>query len=132
MDPGEVLMQLVYIAVFGALGCLARFLVSGWVYALMGRGLPYGTLAVNVLGSLLLGFIMEGGLRSSLLPVDVRMGITTGFMGGFTTFSTFSYETVRLLEDGSFLAAGVNILLNVLVCVIFAGIGIFLARHAFN
>lgn len=122
-------MQLIYIAVFGAMGCLSRYFVSGWTYALVGRGLPFGTLAVNVLGSLLLGLVMEGGLRSALLPADVRMGITTGFMGGFTTFSTFSYETMRLLEDGSMLAAGANILLNVLVCVIFAGLGIFLARQ---
>jgi CrcB protein len=122
-------MQLIYIAVFGAMGCLSRYFVSGWTYALAGRGLPYGTLAVNVLGSLLLGLIMEGGLRSALLPADVRMGITTGFMGGFTTFSTFSYETMRLLEDGSMFAAGANILLNVLVCVTFAGLGIFLARQ---
>jgi CrcB protein len=57
------------------------------------------------------------------------MGITTGFMGGFTTFSTFSYETVRLLEDGSMIAAGANILLNVTVSVVFAGLGIFLARQ---
>jgi CrcB protein len=125
-------MQLIYIALFGALGCLLRFFVSGWVYALIGRGLPYGTLAVNVIGSLLLGLIMEGGLRSALLPADVRMGITTGLMGGFTTFSTFSYETIRLLEDGSFLAAGANILLNVLVCILFAGLGIFLARHLYT
>jgi CrcB protein len=122
-------MQLVYIAGFGALGCLSRFFVSGWVYALVGRGLPYGTLAVNVVGSLLLGLVMEGSLRSALLPPDLRMGITTGFMGGFTTFSTFSYETMRLLEEGSFVAAGANILLNVLVCVVFAGLGIFLARQ---
>lgn len=122
-------MQLFYIAGFGALGCLSRYLVSGWVYALAGRGLPYGTLAVNIVGSLLLGLIMEGGLRSALLPADLRMGITTGFMGGFTTFSTFSYETVRLLEDGSFVAAGANIVLNVLICVLFAGLGILLARQ---
>ncbi len=122
-------MQMVYIGVFGACGCLSRYLVSGWVYALVGRGLPYGTLAVNIFGSLLLGLIMEGGLRSALLPAEVRMGITTGFMGGFTTFSTFSYETVRLLEDGSFVAAGANIVLNVLVCVLFAGLGIMLARQ---
>jgi CrcB protein len=122
-------MQLVYIASFGAIGCLSRFLVSGWVYALLGKGLPYGTLAVNVIGSLLLGLLMEGGLRSAMLPVDLRMGITTGFMGGFTTFSTFSYETVRLLEDGSMLAAGANMLLNVCISVVFAGLGIFLARQ---
>lgn len=118
-------MHLVYIAIFGALGCLSRFMVSGWVYALIGRALPYGTLAVNIIGSLLLGLLMEGGLRSAALPADVRMGITTGFMGGFTTFSTFSYETVRLLEDGSMVAAGANILLNVTVSVVFAGLGIF-------
>ncbi|MEZ4600900.1 MAG: fluoride efflux transporter CrcB [Syntrophotaleaceae bacterium] len=122
-------MQLTYIAVFGALGCLSRYFVSGWVYTLAGRGLPYGTLAVNVAGSLLLGLVMEGGLRSALLPADIRMGITTGFMGGFTTFSTFSFETVRLLEEGSLLAAGANILLNVIVCIVFAGIGIHLARQ---
>jgi CrcB protein len=57
------------------------------------------------------------------------MGLTVGFMGGFTTFSTFSYETIRLMEDGSFLQAGANVLLNVLVCLVFAGIGIFLARQ---
>ncbi|OEU59872.1 MAG: camphor resistance protein CrcB [Desulfuromonadales bacterium C00003094] len=122
-------MHLLYIAVFGSLGCLSRFLVSGWVYALIGKGLPYGTLAVNAIGSLFLGLIMEGGLRSALLPADLRMGIAAGFMGGFTTFSTFSYETLRLLEDGSLIAAGVNVLLNVLLSVAFAGFGIFLARQ---
>lgn len=122
-------MQLIYIAVFGALGCLSRYFVSGWVYDLIGRGLPYGTLAVNAIGSLLLSLLMEGGLRSAMLPVEVRMGIATGFMGGFTTFSTFSYETMRLLEDGSFLAAGANILLNVIVCVTLAGLGVYLARQ---
>ena len=122
-------MQLVYIAIFGALGCLSRYFVSGWTYSLAGRGLPYGTLAVNVAGSFLLGLIMEGSLRSTLLSPEVRMGITVGFLGGFTTFSTFSYETFRLLEEGSLWQAGANILLNVAVCLIFAGLGIHLARQ---
>jgi len=122
-------MQMVYISVFGALGCLSRYLVSGWVYQLAGRGLPYGTLAVNVVGSLLLGLIMEGSLRSTLMSPELRIGLTVGFMGGFTTFSTFSYETIRLLEDGSYLQAGGNILLNVTVCLAFAALGIFLARQ---
>jgi len=122
-------MQLFYIGVFGALGCLARYFVSGWTYGLLGRGLPYGTLAVNVFGSFLLGLIMEGSLRSSLLSPEVRMGLTVGFMGGFTTFSTFSFETCRLLEEGSLLQAGVNVLLNVVVCIVFAALGIFLARQ---
>ena len=122
-------MQLFYIGLFGALGCLSRYFVSGWTYLLTGRGLPYGTLAVNVIGSFLLGLIMEGSLRSTLLSPAVRMGITTGFMGGFTTFSTFSYETMRLIEEGSLIQAGANILLNITVCLLFAAIGIFVARQ---
>ena len=122
-------MQLVYIGLFGACGCLARYFVSGWVYALAGRGLPWGTMAVNIVGSFLLGLVMEGSLRSTLLSPEVRMGITTGFMGGFTTFSTFSYETVRLLEEGSLWQAGANVLLNVVVCLTFAAVGIFVARQ---
>jgi fluoride exporter len=122
-------MQLFYIGLFGALGCLSRYFISGWTYFLTGRSLPYGTLAVNVIGSFLLGLIMEGSLRSTLLSPEVRMGITTGFMGGFTTFSTFSYETVRLLEEGSLFQAGANILLNIVVCLLFAALGIVAARQ---
>ncbi len=122
-------MQLVYIGIFGALGCLSRYLVSGWTYSLVGRGLPYGTLAVNIVGSFLLGLVMEGSLRSTLLSAEMRMGITVGFMGGFTTFSTFSYETFRMLEEGSLWQAGANILLNVIICVVFAALGIALARQ---
>lgn len=122
-------MQILYIAFFGACGCVSRYLFSGWVYHWLGRGLPWGTLAVNVLGSFLLGFLMEWGLRSTMLSPEVRMGIATGFMGGFTTFSTFSYETVRLLEEGSLLQAGANVLLNVVVCAVCAMLGIYLARQ---
>ncbi|MBE0597085.1 MAG: fluoride efflux transporter CrcB, partial [Desulfuromonadales bacterium] len=116
-------------ALFGAMGCLARYLVSGWTHELLGRGFPWGTLLVNVAGSFLLGLLMEGSLRSTLLTAELRMGLTVGFFGGFTTFSTFSYETVRLLEEGSFLHAGANALLNVLVCICFAAFGILLARQ---
>lgn len=122
-------MKIFYLGIFGGMGCVARYMVSGWVYSLAGKALPYGTLAVNVIGSLLLGLIMEGSLRSTLLSPELRFGITVGFMGGFTTFSTFSYETVRLLEEGSMVAAGANILLNVTVCIAAALIGIYLARQ---
>ena len=122
-------MQILYIGLFGALGCISRYLVSGWTYSLLGRSLPYGTLAVNVIGSFLLGLLMEGSLRSTLLSPEVRLGITVGFMGGFTTFSTFSFETMRLIEEGSFLHAGANIVLNVVVCILFAALGIYLARQ---
>ena len=122
-------MQLLYIGIFGGLGCVARYLLSGWTYALAGRGLPYGTLAVNVVGSFLLGLLMTFGLRSTLFSPELRIGITVGFLGGFTTFSTFSYETMRLLEEGSLWQAGANIVLNVVICLLFAMLGMALARQ---
>ena len=122
-------MQLLYIGIFGGAGCIARFLLSGWTYTLLGRGLPYGTLLVNVLGSFLLGLLMVFGLRSTLFSPELRIGLTVGFMGGFTTFSTFSYETLKLLEEGSLWQAGANIVLNVLVCLLFAMLGMQLARQ---
>lgn len=122
-------MQILYIGIFGALGCIARYLVSGWTYNLVGKDLPYGTLAVNLIGSFLLGLLMTTSLRSTLLTPELRMGLAVGFMGGFTTFSTFSFETMRLIEEGSFAAAGLNVLLNVLVCLTAAGLGIYLARQ---
>jgi CrcB protein len=72
---------------------------------------------------------MEGSLRSTLLSQELRLGLAVGFMGGFTTFSTFSYETIRLFEEGSFGSAGLNILLNVLACLAAALLGIYVARQ---
>jgi CrcB protein len=122
-------MQLLYIGIFGGLGCVARYLTSGWVYQLAGRNLPYGTLFVNVVGSFLLALLMVLGLRSAIFSPEIRIGLAVGFMGGFTTFSTFSYETLRLLEDGSFWQAGVNILLNIVLCLFFAVLGALVARQ---
>ncbi len=117
------------IAGFGALGCVARYLLSGWVYSLFGRGFPYGTLAVNVVGAFIIGLIMEIGMRSTLIPASLRTGLTVGFLGGLTTFSTFSYETFRLLEDGEFLIASTNVLASVLTCLLFTWLGIIAARY---
>lgn len=122
-------MQILYIGLFGAFGCISRYVMSGWVLGVAGGGFPYGTLAVNLVGSFLLGLIMEGSQHSTLFSPEVRLGLTVGLLGGFTTFSTFSYETVRLLEDGSFGWAGANILLNVTVCLSAAALGIFVARQ---
>jgi len=122
-------MQLLYIGICGGLGCVARYLLSGWTYQLLGRGLPYGTLLVNVLGSFLLAALMVFGLRSALISPELRLGLTVGFLGGFTTFSTFSYETWRLIEEGSFWQAGITVLLNVLACLILVGLGIYVARQ---
>lgn len=113
----------------GALGCLSRYYLSGWVYGILGRSFPYGTFAVNILGAFIIGLLMEFGIRSALIPPTLRVGLTVGFMGGLTTFSTFSYETFRLLEDGEYLIASANVVLSVLVCLLFTWVGIIAARH---
>lgn len=121
-------MTIVFIAVFGALGCLFRYFLSGWVYGLLGRGFPYGTYAVNVVGAFLIGFIMELGLRSTVIPAALRTGLAIGFLGGLTTFSSFSYETLKLLEEGEVFYAGVNVLASVATCVFLTWVGIVAAK----
>ena len=122
-------MQTVYVGIFGALGCLARNFFSSWVHSVAAAPIPYGTLAVNVLGSLAIGLLMGGDLHHPLLGGNLRIGLAVGFLGGFTTFSTFSYETVRLLENGSLGAALCNVLLNVVLCLLGAWAGIVIARQ---
>jgi CrcB protein len=117
------------IAGFGALGCLARYYLSGWLHGYLGRGFPYGTLAVNIIGAFFIGLMAEYCLRSTLIPENLRLGLTIGLMGGLTTFSTFSYETLKLLEDGQLFTACVNVLASVVVCLMFTGLGIIVARH---
>lgn len=118
-----------YIALFGALGCLARYFLSGLVHDHLGASMPYGTLAVNAIGAFLIGLVMEFGLRTTQISPDLRIGLTIGFLGGFTTFSTFSYETFRLLEGAQFLPAALNVLVSVVACLAFTYLGIETARH---
>ncbi len=116
------------IAMFCAAGGVARYYLSGWVHSLLGWGFPYGTFAVNVVGAYFIGLIMELSLRGAVLPGMLRLGLTAGFMGGLTTFSTFSYETFKLLEDGRFFVAFANILASVAVCLLLTWLGILTAR----
>jgi CrcB protein len=116
------------IALFCAGGGLTRYYLSGWVYSLLGQAFPYGTLAVNVIGAYFIGVIMELGLASTAISDTLRIGLTVGFMGGLTTFSTFSYETFKLLEDGQFLVAFANVLASVAVCLLFTWLGIVTIR----
>mgnify|MGYP001601278175 CR=1 FL=1 len=116
------------IALFCAGGGLTRYYLSGWVHSLLGWAFPYGTLAVNVIGAYFIGLIMELGLCNAAIPGTLRIGLTAGFMGGLTTFSTFSYETFKLLQDGQFLMAFANILASVAVCLLFTWLGIITVR----
>jgi len=122
------MLEVLFIAGFGAFGCVTRFYLSGWVYSWTGRGFPYGTFAVNIIGAFFIGLVMEFSLTSTLISQNLRIGLTIGFMGGLTTFSTFSYETFKLIEDGEFMVALSNVLLSVAVCVLFTWLGIHAAR----
>lgn len=116
------------IGLFCAGGGVSRYYLSLWLYSLFGRAFPYGTLAVNVIGAYLIGLIMELALRSTTLSDTLRLGLTVGFLGGLTTFSTFSYETFKLLEDGQFFLAAVNVLVSVLLCLLCTWLGIVTIR----
>lgn len=98
-------MTLLYIAVGGAGGALARYALAGWIQDRAGFGFPWGTLVVNVLGCLLIGFAMRY-LEALRVGPEVRALVAVGVLGGFTTFSTFGYETVALMEDGAWGRAG--------------------------
>ena len=116
------------IALLCAGGGLTRYYLSGWVYSQLGKAFPYGTFAVNIIGAYFIGVIMELGLASTMIPDTLRIGLTVGFMGGLTTFSTFSYETFKLLEDGQFLVAFANVLASVAVCLVCTWLGIVTIR----
>ena len=103
-------MQVLYIAIAGALGAVSRFLLSGVTYRLLGSGFPYGTLCVNVIGSLLIGFIMQVGLSTDIIPQQLRIAMTVGFLGAFTTFSSIIVDTADLIRNAHWLAVHVNLL----------------------
>lgn len=121
--------QTLAIAAGGALGALLRFWSSNWVYSLLGRGFPYGTLAVNLLGSLTMGFCFVWLVERSTLGPEWRALVMVGFLGAFTTFSTFSIETMSLLEGGAMLKALLNIVLSVVLCVMAAWLGLAVGRQ---
>ncbi len=123
------MQQLIFIAAGGAIGAIMRFGVSNGVHALFGRGFPYGTLTVNVLGSLLIGFGYITLLERLSLGPEWRAFIIIGILGAFTTFSTFSLETFNLIESGEMIKAAANILLSVTICLLAAWIGILIARQ---
>jgi CrcB protein len=123
-----MLGQLACIGLGGALGSIARHLLGGVVQERLGAGFPYGTLVVNVLGSCALAFVMAVATKSDAIGPNLRLALTTGVMGGFTTYSTYSYETMRLLQAGSFAVAGLYVVVTVLGCLVAAYGGHALGR----
>lgn len=122
-------LQLLAIALGGAVGAILRFGVSSGVYQWLGRGFPWGTLAVNVIGSLAMGFLTAMLVERLNVGPELRAAVLTGGLGAFTTFSTFSIETLSLIEQGDVFKAGANMLVSVLVCVSVCWLGLLLGRQ---
>ena len=120
---------LVFIAVGGAIGAVLRYGASMGVYSLLGRGFPYGTLFVNVVGSLLIGVLSVVLLERFDVAPEWRAAVLVGVLGSFTTFSTFSIETLTLLEQGDVVRATANVVLSVLICLIAVWFGVSLGRQ---
>jgi len=112
----------------GAVGTGARYLLGGVVAGLLGPEFPYGTLLINVLGSLLIGIVQQVGLTSLMIPDTLRLVLAVGVMGGFTTYSSFSYETVKLVETGSWGAAAAYVVLTTGLCLGCCVVGISVGR----
>ena len=115
--------QVLAIAAGGAAGSVLRYWTSLGVHHLFGRGFPYGTLAVNMLGSLVIGVLYVLLVERSSLGAEWRAVLITGFLGGFTTFSTFSLETALLLQQAEHFKAVLNIALSVAVCLVATLVG---------
>ena len=124
--------QIIAIALGGACGAVVRFLVSAGLYQWLGRGFPYGTLVVNVVGSFLIGLLTEALILQRIaITLEYRAAILVGFIGAFTTFSTFSLETIYLLEEGSLNKAALNIVVSVVGCLLAVWIGLLCGRTLF-
>ena len=117
------------IGFFGVLGCWARYAQANLVQLVYGRDFPYATLTINIMGSFLMGFIFVETLERLTLPPWARTGVLTGFLGGYTTFSTFEMETLLLTEGGEMAKAALYVVLSVGLGFLAAFGGAYIARN---
>ena len=121
-------MNFLLVFLGGGIGASFRYGMQGAVYRLTGAGFPYGTLAVNILGSFLIGVLMTAAEERLVINPSLRVFLTIGILGGFTTFSSFSYETLALLRDGSYGVGLLNVVFSVVLCLGGTWVGIVLGK----
>jgi fluoride exporter len=119
--------EVLWVGLGGFVGANARYLLGGWIAARLGAEFPYGTFVINITGSFVLGLIM-GTLEGHVLSPAVRLGAAIGFVGAYTTFSTWTYETLRLLESGSLWLAATNVFGSLVVGMLGALAGLAAGR----
>jgi fluoride exporter len=122
------LTRFLLVGVGGALGSMARYWVGGWAPRLLGQAFPYGTLIVNVLGSFLISVVMTVALNTEIISPNARIFLTTGIMGGFTTYSSFNYETLALSQQSLWMTASLNVGVTGVGCLLAGALGIVLGR----
>lgn len=120
--------HLLIIAIGGGIGSVSRYLTSQWLAQRLGAFFPYGTLAVNIIGCFIIGLFMTIATEKFVVNPLWRLLITVGFLGGLTTFSSFSYETMKLLEDAEYWLALSNVALNCLIGFSATWVGMMVAR----
>lgn len=122
-------MQLIFITIGSAVGGVSRYCLSSAIYAMLGSRFPYGTLGVNVLGCLLIGFLYVLMIERASVGVEYRGALIIGFLGSFTTFSAFSLDTLSLFEAKRQLAAIANVVLSCVLCLLACWLGLTIGRN---
>lgn len=120
--------RLLWVCLGGAAGTAARYWLAGWAPQVLGAAFPYGTLLVNAIGSFLLGAVMHVGLSTEILSPTVRIALAVGVLGGFTTYSSFCFETLRYLQEGAWMVGFLYVASMVLGCLIACALGFGLAK----
>ena len=121
-------MAYLWIALGAVVGASARYFISGYIARVFSSGFPYGTLIINLSGSLLLGFFLVWTTERVLVDARWRLLIAIGFCGSYTTFSSFAFETFALVEQGQWLLVGLNVIASNLLCFVTVLAGAALAR----
>jgi fluoride exporter len=129
------MLAYLWVALGGALGSVGRFWLSGWIANRYGESLPWGTIGVNIVGSFVIGFFGAVASAEGRMNPQARIFATQfimyGFCGGYTTFSSFSLQTLKLVRDGEWLYAGGNVILSLGLCLVAVWLG-WLAGSMFN